>query len=84
MEMLNYFESNKVLGSMEAVRGAARLKGKLDSGQLKMDILPNTYEQFSGRLEAEDYVSYCQFLKSRNGRIVLDMLEDEDEETYVE
>ena len=82
--MQSFFEVNKVLNSIAATEGAERLKQKIDSGELVMDILPNSYEQFSGQLESNDYVEYCKFLKSHNGRIVLDMLEENDDRTYVE
>ena len=84
MGMLSFIDVNKVLNSVEANEGADRLKHKIESGELVMDILPNSYEQFSGQLEANDYVEYCNFLKSHNGRIVLDMLEENDDRTYVE
>lgn len=84
MEMTKFFEANKVLNSIRAVEGAERLKEKIDSNNLMMDILPNSYEKFSGTLETKDYVSYCEFLKSHNGRLVLDMLEEDNGETYAE
>ena len=56
--------------------GAERLQQKLDNGSLMMEILPNSYEQYNGDLELQNYASFCTFLKSRNGRKVLAMLEE--------
>ena len=69
---------NKILNSHEAEEGAKHLFDKIERGILTMDILPNNYEKFSGRLEEEDYISYCRFIKSANGKKVLSMLEEQD------
>ena len=68
-----------ILHSLNAREGAERLVNKLINHELMMDILPNSYEQYNGELEQSNFVSYCNFLKSRNGRIVLDMLDKEDD-----
>ena len=68
-----------ILHSLNAREGAERLGNKLINHELMMDILPNSYEQYNGELEQRNFVSYCNFLKSRNGRIVLDMLDKEDD-----
>lgn len=78
MRMDGYFGTKKILNSIEAEQGAERFLSRLKEGKLQMDILPNTYERFSGGLEERDYVSYCDFLSSFNGKKVLSMLEEED------
>ncbi len=69
------------LHSIKAHDGAERLEQKLNDGSLKLDILPNSYKQYNGELERENYVSFCAFLKSRNGRNVLAMLDEGENET---
>ena len=78
MKMNTYFKTRKILTSVESERGADRLLQRLRTGELQMDILPNSYKRFNGELEEEDYVSYCGFLSSCNGQMILDMLEEED------
>lgn len=84
MKMESFFGDTKLLCSVEAEEGARRLINNLENNIIQMDILPNKYESFSGELEEKDYVSYCRFLKSSNGRKVLDMLEEEDAGELVE
>lgn len=82
--MKNFFEDRQILCSVEAEKGAKRLIEKIENAALQMDILPNKYERFSGELEEKDYISYCRFLESSNGKKVLDMLEVEDAADFVE
>lgn len=67
---------NAIIHSVNADAGAKRLIEKLEKGTLKLDILPNSYEQYDGELEQKDFISFCEFIKSRNGRIVLKMLDE--------
>lgn len=83
MKMESFFANTKLLCSEKAESGARRLVENLENGTLQMDILPNRYERFSGKLEEEDYVSYCRFLKSSNGKRVLNMLEVDDAGDFV-
>lgn len=83
MKMDSFFGRTKLLCSNKAEQGAERLIQNLENGVLQMDILPNTYERFSGGLEEKDYVSYCRFLKSSNGKKILNMLEEEDAGDFV-
>lgn len=76
--MNSYFGTKKILTSVESEQGANRLLQRLKTGKLQMEILPNSYKRFSGELEEEDYISYCGFLSSYNGQMILDMLEEED------
>lgn len=73
-----------LLNSVEAERGATDLVRKIEEGKLTMDILPNTFPRFSGKLEEDDYISFGKFLKSINGKRVLRMLEEEDARKFVE
>lgn len=84
MNMKSFFKGTKLLCSIEAETGAERLLEKIRNRSLGMDILPNRYPRFSGELEEEDYVSYCRFLESSNGKKVLEMLEEDDARNYVE
>lgn len=68
----------RMLNSEEAEKGATHLLEKLDDGRLSMDILPNSYAKFSGELEESDYISFCDFLISSNGKKIIKMLEEED------
>ena len=72
-----------MIHSEEASAGADRFVEDMRSGKLRMELLPNTYGRFSGELEESDYVSFCEFLKSRNGVNVLEMLDAEDSKAYV-
>ncbi len=83
MKMENFFGNTKLLCSDKAESGAKRLIENLENDTLRMDILPNRYERFSGQLEEADYVSYCRFLKSSNGKKILNMLEVEDAGDFV-
>ncbi|MCM1498534.1 MAG: hypothetical protein NC124_08715 [Clostridium sp.] len=84
MSMNVFLGTSKLLCSAEAEAGAKRLVERIQSGDLAMDVLPNNYEKFSGDLEEKDYVSYCGFLKSSNGRKVINILEEEDARNTVE
>lgn len=84
MNLSSFFGNTKLLCSIEAEAGAKRLLKKIRNDDLEMDILPNRYPRFSGELEEKDYVSYCRFLASSNGKKVLKMLEEEDAGNYVE
>lgn len=74
----------QMLGSVEAEKGAAHMLQRIEDGTLNMDVLPNTYVQYTGELEEKDYVSYCSFLNSANGKKVIQMLEEEDEGQFIE
>ncbi len=84
MKMDTFWGDIKIKCSINAEEGAGRLIESIQNQTLSMDILPNRYDKFSGKLEQEDYVSYCRFLESLNGQKILDMLEEEDAGEYVE
>lgn len=72
------FAEAKILHSVKAEQGAERLLAKIESEEMAMEVLANASIQFSGEIEEKDYVSYCTFLESANGKKVLQMLEEED------
>lgn len=72
------FAEPKLLHSVKAEQGAERLLESIENEKMFMEVLPNSSEQFSGEREERDYISYCQFLESVNGKQVLQMLEEED------
>lgn len=84
MKMEPFFSKEKILNSQEAESGAKNLIHKLNSRHLEMDIMPNTYPRFTGELEEEDYISYCRFLESYNGKQILSILEEENATEYIE
>lgn len=84
MKMNTFFGNTKILSSVEAEAGAKDLMDKIRDKDLTMDILPNQYARFSGELEEQDYISYCHFLESSNGKKVLQMLEEEDARNAIE
>lgn len=80
----SYFEKRKILNSEKAEAGAINLIQKISENKLVMDCLPNTYPKFKGELEEQDFLSYCAFIKSWNGNMILNMLEEEDAGQYIE
>lgn len=78
MNIKTYLKGSKILHSLEADKGAEAFMETLYSGGLRKDILQNSAEQFPGRLEEENYISYCKFLSSINGKFILDLLEEFD------
>ncbi len=78
------FGKTRLLCSQKAEEGAERLIDRIERGQLLMDIMPNQYARFSGELEEQNYVSYCRFLHSFNGKKILSMLEEEDARNSIE
>ncbi len=67
-----------------AERGAEQLVKRIESGDMGMEVMPNSFAQFTGELEEKDYISYCKFLNSENGQKVLRMLEESDEGELLE
>lgn len=84
MNMNSFWGKQKLLNSIEATKGGERLLEKIDNGMLTMETLPNQYDKFTGPMEENDYVSYCRFIQSSNGKKVLEMLEKDDARQYVE
>lgn len=72
------FAETKILHSVKAEKGAERLLEKIESEEMAMEVLANASIQFTGEWEEKDYISYCQFLESVNGKKVIQMLEEED------
>lgn len=84
MEMKYYFGYNKVLNSVAAETGAKHLIEKIREESMPMDTLPNRYARYTGELEENDYLTYCDYLRASNGKIVLRMLEEEDGKQLIE
>lgn len=78
------FAEPRLLHSVKAEQGAARLLEAIDNEEMFMEVLPNSCEQFTGEREERDYISYCRFLESVNGKKVLQMLEEEDARERIE
>lgn len=76
--MNSFLGKNRIVSSVKAEEGARHLLEKVHNGTLVMDVLPNKYDRFTGDLEENNYISFCQFLKSSNGKKVLTMLEEAD------
>lgn len=82
--MMNvFYKVTKLLSSAEGERGADSLIERLKNQTLCMDILPNTYPRYTGKLEEDDYVSYCRFLGSSNGKKLLHRLEVQDAREHI-
>lgn len=73
-----FYKVPKILMSSESECGAVRLITKIRNGFLGMDVLPNSYPQYTGVLEEEDFLCYSRFLESANGKKLLTMLEVQD------
>ncbi len=78
LKAIDMYRKPTVLHSDLAEAGAKSLHERVTKGEIGVEVLPNTYVQFTGELEEKDYVSYCSFLNSANGKKILQMLEEED------
>lgn len=65
--------------SEEAEIGAEDLMRRIEAQEMRLEILPNNYTQFTGDLEERDFLSFSQFVHSVYGKRVIKMLEEEDE-----
>ena len=83
MRKQNYYKIPKLLSSVSGEAGADRFIVRLRSGDLGMDVLPNSYPKYTGQLEEEDFVSYFRFLTSSNGKKIINLLEVQDAGKYV-
>lgn len=81
---MSYYKLSKLTSSVQGEDGADRLLERLRSGQLRMDVLPNSYPRFTGQLEEEDYIAYCRYLESLNGKKLFDRLEKADGKNHIE
>lgn len=84
MKLIPSYHAMKLLCSAEGEAGAVRLLEKLRNGELEKEVRPNTYPRYTGELEEEDYLSYCRFLGSVNGKRVLSRLEEQDGRECIE
>lgn len=84
MKSMPFYNTKRLLSSAEGEAGARRLLENLKKGELRKEVRPNYYPRYTGKLEEEDYLSYCKFLGSVNGKRVLGRLEDQDGRDFVE
>lgn len=84
MKLITSYNAKKLLCSAESEAGAIRLLEKLRNGELEKEVRPNDYPRYTGELEENDYLSYCRFLGSINGKRVLSRLEAQDGRDYIE
>ena len=75
MDLRQYY-MKKVSISTSVQHDAEELIMKMKNNVIKMDVLPNSYDNYTGRLELDDYLSFCQFLESRRGKIILNLMEE--------
>lgn len=75
MNLKQYYTRNVNI-SHAVQRDAEQLIDKMKNNYIEMETLPNSYENFTGRLELEDFLSFCQFLESRQGKTILELVED--------
>lgn len=81
---MSFYKIAKLPSSVRGEHGADHLLERLRNGQLRMDVLPNSYPRFTGQLEEEDYIAYCRYIESLNGRKLFDRLEKADGKDYAE
>ncbi|MCL2147474.1 MAG: hypothetical protein FWH52_06675 [Synergistaceae bacterium] len=74
----NYFykSTNGYAHSAEAITGAEELLAQIKNGSIEADLLRNSFKEFSGELEQDDFLSFCRFIRSHNGKLVFSALED--------
>ena len=75
MNLKHYYNRNVNI-SYEVQKDAEQLVDRMKNNYVIMDTLPNSYENYTGRLELEDFLSFCQFLESRQGKKVLELVDD--------
>lgn len=68
--------SRNVNISSSVQKDSEQLVDIMKNNYIAMDTLPNSYENFTGRLELDNFLSFCQFLESRQGKIILEMVDD--------
>lgn len=83
MNMNSFYGKKGIMHSPKAEEGARLMFENIENNDLRMDILPNQYAQFTGELEEIDYISYGRFLQSVNGQKVLKMLEEENAGNFI-
>lgn len=70
MNMISLLNT-RFLNSEDAEFGANRMIKQIRNKKIVIDISPSSYERYNGELEEKDYISYCNFLQSSNGRNLL-------------
>jgi uncharacterized membrane protein len=77
-KLLNRIKPSRSLHSQEAEKGAEHLIERIETGEIGIEVMPNSYAQFTGELEENDYLSYCRFMESAKGERLIQLLEEED------
>ena len=67
-------EKSRKITSKEA---AMIFFNKLSNGDYDIETLPNKAENFTGKLEALDYIEYKKFIQSRAGLFLLNALDND-------
>lgn len=73
---LKQYHNGNVNISYAVQQDAEQFVYKMKNNYITMDTLPNSYENFTGRLELDDFLSFCNFLESRQGKTILEMVDD--------
>ena len=76
MDLRQYYLRNVNI-SNKVQEAAENLVDKMKNNDVKMDVLPNSYDNFTGRMELDDYLSFCEFLESRRGKVILELVEEQ-------
>ena len=76
MDINEVMKKSKILRSEKAEEGADNLLLRLDNGDIGMEVLQESYTQYTGELEEADFESYKTFLQSANGKKICALLED--------
>ena len=74
MNLRQYYLRNVNI-SHSVQKDAEHLIDKMKNNYIEMETLPNSYENFTGELELEDFLSFCQFLESRKGKTILELVD---------
>ena len=73
---LTSFYTSRVCISDKAKKGGKELVFKMKNNLDELETLPNSYENYTGKLEVENYFSFCDFLATRRGKKILQLLKD--------
>lgn len=73
------FGEKRLVLSEGAVKGGENLLVRIQSEDLRMEILPNNYSQFTGELEERNFLSFTRFVNSVYGKRLIKHLEEQDE-----
>ena len=80
--ILQQLGKTELIHSELAELGAKHLMERIEKGELCMEVMPNTFSQFTGEIEEADYISYCEFMESVKGTRLIALLEEADAEQF--